>query len=82
MTASDRDAQTGATKMRDEASAWQMLLALRRKGGPAACAIAPGAPADVAADPRGADSVREPDEQLDLFLAQVAQSKITLRLIL
>jgi hypothetical protein len=27
-------------------------------------------------------SVREPDEQLDLFLAQAAQSKITLRLIL
>ena len=49
MSASDRDAQTGATRMRDEATAWQILLALRRKGGPAACAIAPGAPADVAA---------------------------------
>ena len=45
-------------------------------------AIVREAPADVAADPRGADSVREPDEQLDLFLAQVAQSKTTLRLIL
>jgi diaminohydroxyphosphoribosylaminopyrimidine deaminase/5-amino-6-(5-phosphoribosylamino)uracil reductase len=49
MSASDRDAQTGATRMRDEATAWQMLLALRRKGGPAACAIPPEAPADVAA---------------------------------
>jgi hypothetical protein len=45
-------------------------------------AIVREAPADVAADPRGADSVRESDEQLDLFLAQLAQSKTTLRLIL
>jgi diaminohydroxyphosphoribosylaminopyrimidine deaminase/5-amino-6-(5-phosphoribosylamino)uracil reductase len=35
--------------MRDEATAWQILLALRRKGGSAACTLAPSAPAAVAA---------------------------------
>jgi diaminohydroxyphosphoribosylaminopyrimidine deaminase/5-amino-6-(5-phosphoribosylamino)uracil reductase len=35
--------------MRDEATAWQMLLALRRKGGAAAWTLPLGVPADVAA---------------------------------
>jgi len=44
-------------------------------------AIVREAPASVAADPLGADSIREPEEQLDFLFDRVAHSKITLRLI-